>query len=233
MKTLLSFLVVALAIGAFVGMRRINALQARRAALEVQKAEVARLNAENVHLGKVLKENEEVKRLQEESRDLHKLRNEVRQLRERVGELPRLREENQKLKDSLSAASNGSSARSRGSVASLVFSQLANVGQATPEATVQSMFWAMREADREALMRFSLPKALEQQGFLGTQETLERMAEEMSAKVRSIQIGGKKQVSEDEVQIAVVFDTKEDADLGPAAFTLKRIGSEWKLSGVP
>ena len=232
MKTLLSLLVVALAIGAFSGMRHIKALQARSAAIEVQKAEVARLNAENIHIDKLLKENEEATQLREESRDLHKLRNEVRQLREQVNQLPGLREENQKLKTRLSASSNGGSSLSQASVSSLVFSQMENVGQATPEATVQSWFWAIREVDRDALIQFSLPKAVEQQGFLKSQEPLERMAKEMSAKVVSIRIPSKKQISEKEVQIAVIFDTEDGTESG-LAFTLKKIGRDWKVSSIP
>jgi hypothetical protein len=94
--------------------------------------------------------DEELTRLRAEAREVHKLRNEMSQLRVERSESEKLRAENQRLKTA--SISDGSSAVQ--AVQQPEFFAKENwifAGHATPEATVQTFLWAMREGDLKTL----------------------------------------------------------------------------------
>ena len=81
-------------------------------------------------------------------RDLPRLRNEVRQLRDSVAELPRLRDERARLGKQLSeAASKPKVGEPTPEAGFLMNGAWSFAGFATPEATVQSFFSAMRDSN--------------------------------------------------------------------------------------
>src|SRR5437879_1729117 len=118
--------------------------------LSGESDEVRRLARENAEIERLSAENQEIEKLRLETRDLHKLRNEVHQLRERKPELERLRAENQRLH----AATQQRSPSSAAAPASLVPKEtLSDAGFGSPEATLQTFLWAVREGNLEKMRR--------------------------------------------------------------------------------
>ena len=229
MKTILALLGLAVIAGLVAFQWPIQALRRENGQLTAQAAEVERLTKENEQIERLRAENQDSARLREETRDLHKLRDEVRRLREHSKDLPNLRNENQRLKASQVSAARNEAVRLPEPLAVIAMDRLANAGQATPEAALQTLFWAMRESDQDAVSRCLSPEARKE---FGAQDdaSLRRMIEEMKAKFKTLRILARKDVSGDEVLVAVQFEVEGEDALGPGAFPLRRVGGEWQVA---
>lgn len=144
-----NFITLALAacvLVAFIWQRKSLAqLHQQNEALLQTKEEAARLALENEELPK-LRAASNSGQTGVASTDLLRLRNEARQLRAQQSELDRLRAENGRLAAEISSsiAAPQKLSEMEGFVAKESWN---NVGFDTPEATVQTFFWAIREGD--------------------------------------------------------------------------------------
>jgi hypothetical protein len=175
--------------------------------------------------------DEELGRLRAEAREVHKLRNEVSQLRAQRSELEKLRAENQRLKTapiaSVSSAVQDAQQPEYFDKENWIFA-----GYATPEATLQSFLWAMREGDWKNLQASVTAEGLARIGKgPGNEEFAARIEEENKRKVggtAGFRILERKAISEDEVALRIHADGS-GSSTGDQNIVLKRLDGEWKV----
>jgi len=175
--------------------------------------------------------SEEIEALQTANRDLPKLRNEVRKLREEKRELEKLQTENERLAASLKASPKSSApplSEAEGFVLKQTWSK---AGFATPEATVQTFFWAIANKDVTALAecvtgdaRKSMEEELQRSAAGGGKPFEEHFGP--LAKMQGFRIAEKKQLSDDKVELSI------QAAAGGRAMPmrLQLANGEWKLA---
>lgn len=176
-------------------------------------------------------EMEELEKLKAETRDLHKVRNEIRQLRERTPDLDRLRADNLRLRSEAGAATGAVVQASASAPAPLVTREsLADAGSGTPEAALQSFFWAMRERN---VARLRAALGGDQADGLRGQSDEEILAEagKMNETFQGYQVIAKKVLSTDEVKLGVRVHLRGEGEPAPQemALSIKRVGNDWKL----
>jgi hypothetical protein len=145
-KNFITLALAACVLVAFTWQRRSLAqLRQQNETLLQTKEEAVRLALENEELPK-LRAGSNSDQTGVASTDLLRLRNEARQLRAQLPELGRLRAENGRLAAEISSgiAAPQKLSEMEGFVAKESWS---NAGFDTPEATVQTFFWAIREGD--------------------------------------------------------------------------------------
>src|SRR5258706_5446877 len=129
-------------------------------ALREAKAEVISLRGENTPAQpQPDTTSEELERLRGETRDLLKLRNQISQLRSQVPQLAQAQAQNERLRQALQSApapvENPAAATPPGFTSR---EALVESGLATPEATLQSFFRAMRDGDVPRFMQSIAPE---------------------------------------------------------------------------
>jgi hypothetical protein len=145
-KNLITIALAVCVLAAFTWQRKaLSQLRQQNETLLQTKEEAARLALENEDLPKLRAANTSLS-TGGDSSDLLRLRNEVRQLRAHRPELDRLRAENERLAAEINSGITAPQKLSEmeGFVAKESWS---NAGFDTPEATVQTFFWAIREGD--------------------------------------------------------------------------------------
>ncbi len=171
----------------------------------------------------------EIARLLEENRDLPELRNEVRQLREQKVEFEKLRAENERMRGLLQTGGPQT-----GQVAPepirIAKEQFANQGFLTPEATVQTYFWARREGNVLVLSNCLLPEFLpdfQQQSLDPANGRLNNYLAEHFKQTTAIETVARQVVSAN----AVIVGIREHKGrlFQSLALSLERRGDEWKL----
>jgi hypothetical protein len=173
---------------------------------------------------------EEIEALQNVNRDLPKLRNEVRKLREEKREFERLQAENERLAAATRAAPKTSAPPLTEAEGFVLKQTWSKAGFATPEATVQTFFWAIANKDITALAECVTGDARK-----SMEEELQRSAaggkafEENFgplAKMQGFRIAEKKQLSENKVEVSI------QAAAGGRAMPmrLQLVDGEWKLA---
>jgi hypothetical protein len=144
--------VVALGGGVVIGVLQRGALaraNGEHQTLLADGDEAERLTRENSGIAQLRATNEEVKRLRQNSRELARLRNEVSQLRAQAAEAARIRAENQRLA-SLQASGGPSDARPANFISR---AKMADVGLGSPEAALQTYFYAAFNGDIKRAMQ--------------------------------------------------------------------------------
>ena len=173
---------------------------------------------------------EEIETLQTANADLPKLRNEVRKLREERRELERLRAETERLAAAMKTAPKTNApplSEAEGFVLKQTWSR---AGFATPEATVQTFFWAIANKDIGALAECAAGEARksmerEMQRSIAEGKSLEDQFEPL-AKMQGFRIAEKKQLSADRVELNI-----QAASGGRAMpMRLQLVDGEWKLA---
>ena len=207
--------------------RTVRQLRADNGALTLAQAEVERLQTELAQAKSQPDLSDEIAKLQAENRDLPKVRNEVRQLREQKQEFERVRADNERLRTATSA-SNPSRATARSPF--IARDKLSNVGLATPEAAVQTCFWAICTANLQMLQQTLGSVEPETGGASLPNGDLLRRATEMGNKMTGYEIIAQKTLSADKMQLALRIHTD---DLMEVQQILKRVGNEWKLDMRP
>jgi len=174
---------------------------------------------------------DEIEALQEANQELAKLRNEVRTLREERRELEKFQAENQRLAAALKGAPKASAPPPLSEAEGFVLKQTwSKAGFATPEATVQSFFWAIANKDIAALAecvtgdaRKSMEEELQRSaaGGKGFEENFGPFAQ-----MQGFRIAEKNKLSENKVEVSV------QAAAGGRAIPmrLQLENGEWKLS---
>jgi hypothetical protein len=116
--------------------------------------------------------------------------------------------------------------------------QLAHVGFATPEATVQTFFWALTQGDVGTAMQAMSPKSRERKQFDAMP------AEKRAAMLGEIRKNGPDKSMERFNNFGVLSREDHSVDLvvlhvgsslttNTMAMTLQRFGSEWRLQDMP
>jgi len=197
--------------------------------LRNEQVEAARLAQENGEIERLRAENQELAKLRKEVTELHKLRNETRQLRGQTEALPSLQAENRRLK--ASAASPTDPPRpALDSQPPITIEQAAFAGMATPEATLQSFLWAIRQEDIQAYRTCLTPEQQKEMESRGEEQIRTNMRG-AKGHLKGFRIAAKKQVSAEEIQLGVQAYGGDEEQL--MALPFKRIGNEWKLDLNP
>jgi len=229
MTKIIAVCLLAVAVGAaWVQRNSIAALREKNIELR-QQADAENAARENGGLPPRV-DGQEIQSLTEATRELPKLRNEVRQLRQQKPEIDRLRSENGQLAAQISSGANRPKlAQMEGYVAKEKWVQ---AGFATPEATIQSFFWAIANQDPAYIVQCMSPKMKREfdREFAGKspEEQQKVFAEGMGTlgRMGGYRIAGTEQVSENKVIIGI-----EAAAGGHVMkMPLERIGNEWKLN---
>ena len=220
--------------GALVQRSALSRVRADNRQLREQGIEAQRLARENANVGQLRQVNHEVENLRNETRDLHKLRNEVRQLREQKPELDKLRSENQRLRARTHAA-GGPTSRGSNARPEVTKEMLADGGWGSPEAAIQTFFWAIRESNAQKIRACFSEEA--------GRNILDQSDEEVLADVTHMmdtftgfQIVAKKVVSADEIKIGIrVIQATGQGESASTdmALPFKRVGNEWKINVGP
>jgi len=239
MKTLFQFIVAILlvvAVGAFwTERKRAAALRQENEALRQAETAAQRAVASG-QAGQHATRNEELERLRTEAGEVHKLRSEVSQLRAAARDADRLRTENQQLRASnqqLQSAPRAVAPAAPAVAAQEAYYPKENwafAGFATPEATLQSAIWAMREGDTKTFLASVTPEERERM----EKESAGKSEAEVSANARkgvdklsAVRILERKTISDDEVLLSVYAEGGEDK---VQKISMKRYGTEWKLA---
>lgn len=233
MKTPLKLTIVVLAAlgigGVLLRQNALSTVRAENQRLTTATEEVRRLASENASIARIRAENQELQTLRVEIRDLHKLRNEVRQLREQAKGLPSVRTENERLRATVSRSAT-KSAPAVDSRPSFTLDTLTFAGYATPEATLQTMFWAARQGDLDAAMKCFSDEARKE--IVGeSPDDVRRGMEEMVKRFQGLRIAARRVISADEIQLGIQLSQGNDT---PEEETIpfKLVGGEWRLGGM-
>lgn len=165
--------------------------------------------------------------------ELIKLRGEVVTLRQEREELQRLREENQTLRTAQTAAAAARSPRTEG-VAPLRLARenWTFAGYVTPEATFQSLLWAVAHGNTEAILAAMTPEQIaELRAEEGGNQTDAQIAAQLAkriAPVKSFQVLTS-EVSENAAVLTLFIEGLEGSEQTPKV-KLQRIGNEWRLA---
>jgi len=236
MKTLsqpivwLGTLLLAIVAGTGFYWQHVSSLRRENHALELKLEQAKTFPAEGLSLEQVRAENSEVQRLKTETRDLHKLRNEVRQLREQTKDLDTLRAENERLRGSVAKLEEAPVAAPSTPRQAFTLEQLQNSGFATPEATLVTMFWAMKQGDLATATRCWPSREAGNVFNAATPETFRRQGETMAKGFGELRIVAKKMISADEALLGVRMESRGSEDPQEISMPFKLIGGEWKLN---
>lgn len=129
---------------------KISRLRAANERLRESEREVQELSRRNQEIPRLRAETAALAELRAANKELPAIRNEIRQLRSRKGELAEARAEHQLLLARQKAAGGQSEAGAL-PAGSITQAALADSGLASPEATVQTFFWAMCRGNLERL----------------------------------------------------------------------------------
>lgn len=223
MKIIVRLLLVLVLAGAaaMVGVKQ-SAIATARAEHRVllEQSEAARKLAEaNKGVAPARGDEGELEKLRAQNKDLPKLRNEVRQLRRQAEEMARLRAENQRLQEGILHPPSNYVSRA----------SLADVGLGTPEAAVQTMFWALNQGNMRRLLECGTPEMAKMIPAGVTDEQFHQESVKFANTFPGFRITETEQVSADEVVMKVQL--LEESDGGTLdSVHLKRVGNEWKVS---
>ena len=209
--------------------RSLAKLQNEHTSLRTAQAEVHQLAEANRELAASRAAAEQLQTLRAATRDLLRLRNEVRQLREQQPELEKLRGENQRLADQVKSAAvpAKSITQMEGFVAKESWSQ---AGFGSPEAAVQTLFWALQNKNLQNIADCMEPTERDQ--FLKqfeqmSDEQRRRTTEEFTllAKLKGFRVAEKTVEAEDKVVLSLQVAAGGELLKIP----LRRVGTEWKI----
>ena len=192
--------------------------------LRNESEETERLTRENTAIEQLRAEVQEIEKLRNDTRELHKLRNEVRQLREQKPEWDKLRAENQRLQTARGPVGRPASRVSdQGNL--IVKELLSDAGLGSPEATLRTMFWAMREGNLEKIRSCFSPNT--------PRELLPGGANSEMAGFNGFRVVAKKVVSTDEVKLGIHLLAEPDQAPDELVLPFKRVEGEWKVNLAP
>jgi hypothetical protein len=203
-------------------------LQDERGQILAAQAQAARLAEQVGNPDKLRAQAAEADQLKAANKDLPSLRNQVRPLREANAEVEKLRASTQRLALQLQSPI-------------LVPKRLTEMegfvakedwvpgGFNTPEAAVQSFFWAMREGDLGALETCLVPSERESLARQAANPAgLRKVMDEMrvrAARMKGFRIEGR--TEEGDAKVVLSLQVAAGGDL--MKIPLERIGREWKI----
>ncbi len=166
------------------------------------------------------------------SEELLRLRSEATQLRAKAAEEAKLRSENQQLRAAIPAAANASVQSTNAAPTGHQFPRDSWTfsGYATPEATLVSAIWAMREGNPRAYLDSLSPEEQARQGKQWEGKSEADVAAKHQQDVASItgfQILSSQTISPNEVQMSVFVAGPDKTEM----VSLVRNGNDWKFAG--
>jgi hypothetical protein len=209
--------VVAMQHNSIVGLRDENQMLMKDA------DEARELAKENAEVPQLRSQGAEIAKLQEENRELPGLRSQAGQLRRQAADLEKLRAENQRLQAQLKSGTT------QGGAAGLPLDfitrdALRDMGQATPENTMQTFFWAMSTGNVQRAAQCSVNGA----DMLARMPDLEAEAKDMVKQASAFpgfRIAEKTNLAPDEVQLGI--EAKPGGVVAPVKF--KFDSGQWKI----
>ncbi|MCX6926130.1 MAG: hypothetical protein NT154_23420, partial [Verrucomicrobia bacterium] len=198
--------------------------------------ETARLAAENGRLSNLVARSSGPRSLPgEQFRELLRLRGEVSILRQQNKDLDTLRESNQQLRAALENSLEMQGGTKAGAAATADYwphESWAYAGYETPDAALQSSFWAANQGDLRTFQGGFTGEALKEveKQYEGVPES------EASAKVKaevahlkSVRVLSREAQADDAVMLTV--EIEDGTDTHAEKLLMKKVGNEWKLSG--
>jgi RNA polymerase sigma factor (sigma-70 family) len=182
---------------------------------------------------------DEIAQAKSNSTELLKLRSEIGKLRQQTNELGKLQEENRQLRAQSEDGQTDPSVKADWQKFVPKESWIL-AGRATPEAAMQSYFWAMRQGDTHALqtvldgmtpgLRLHFEEGLPKEDS-PRQEAFANAGSQVTAGMTGFRILEKVGVSVDETLLRVQFQFVEGAKKWSAQnFLFKNIEGQWKLA---
>lgn len=173
----------------------------------------------------LLANQHEKARLQAETQDLLKLRNEVRQLRNQAKDLPGLRNAAQGATPAQTLVPTPEGFTS--------LETLANMGTATPEAAVQTFFWAMREQNVQSYLQTVSPHFLEQHGGNVPPEKMEQFNQHLQSRMQEQMKGFSnfRIIGQEQQRDMVIVTLQSSLSSKTAPIGVKLYGNEWRVEG--
>jgi hypothetical protein len=104
-------------------------------------------------------------------------------------------------------------------------------GYASPEAALQTYFWAINKQDATNLKASMTISALQDAG-----ETIEQSISEAAPELKKIsgyRILGIPMIADDEIVFKIAMEGGENDSDGSDEMTIKKIGTEWKVDETP
>ena len=211
MKPLPEFLCVLLLAGAVAGVffqqRVLRKARADNQQLREEDKEAQLLTGENATMDRWRQESREIQKLRDETKDLHKLRNEVRQLREQKPEWNKLRAENQRLRAGLKP--NSSPASGTSEPANMIAKErLSDAGFGSPEAAIQTLFWALCEGNIGRIRNCFTEEAIKKGNGLPIEQA-QGGTPAMMAGFKGFRVVAKKVVAADQVELGLQISADE------------------------
>jgi hypothetical protein len=207
-------------------------------ALKQQLDQIAGLIATNEQLSNHVAQTILPQSLPEaESRELLRLRGEVGLLRQQTRELEIVRVENRQAHAALETSLKTQSAGASNAVATADYwprDSWAFTGYASPDAALQTTLWAVNNGDLKAIaasMTGDVQKQMEAE--LGGKPDTEASVRAMDHVIglKSVRILNREVQGDDTVLLTAALEGISDTQT--MKLLMKRVGSEWKLSGLP
>jgi hypothetical protein len=205
-------------------------------ALRQELRQTASLAAENERLSNLVFQSRSTQSLPEpQMRELLRLRGEVGVLRQQSAELDTLREENRQARAAMAKSLEAQSVVPAGAAATADYwprGSWAYAGYGSPEAALQSSFWAANQGDLKTFMGGITGETLEkvENDFEGKFEgEIAAMTKAEVGRLKSVRVRSREAQADDTVVLTVEFE--EENQVVTEKLLMKRIGNEWKLSG--
>jgi hypothetical protein len=229
---------VGLAIWLAVGYRSQLRLGDENTALRQQLGQMAGLTAKNERLSNLVVQAKRPQSLPDDQlRELLRLRGEAGVLRQQGKELEALRNENREARAALESSRMAQSAGTAGAAATADYwprDSWAFVGYATPDASLQTSFWAANTGDLKALlagMTGDIQQKVEKDIEGKSESEASDRAKAEVAKLKSVRVLDREVQADDTVVLTAAFE--DDSHSGTNKLLMKKIGNDWKLSGHP
>ena len=227
---------VGVAIWLGVGHRARLRLGEENTALRQQLEQMGGLVAENARLSNLVAQAKSSQSLPDERlKELLRLRGEVGALRQQGKEIETLREENRQARVALESIRKPEKAGAAESPATADYwprDSWAFVGYASPNASLQTSFWAANKSDLKALLGGMTGEIQEkvQKDIEGKSES-EASARAMGevARLKSVRVLNREVRDDETVVLTAEFDDNNRTEVN--RLLMKKIGSDWKLSG--
>ena len=227
---------VGVAIWLGVGHRARLRLGEENTALQQQLEQMGGLFAENARLSNLVAQAKSSQSLPDERlKELLRLRGEVGALRQQGKEIETLREENRQARVELESTRKPEKAAAAESPATADYwprDSWAFVGYASPDASLQTSFWAANKGDLKALLGGMTGEIQEkvQKDIEGKSESeaSARVTGEV-ARLKSVRVLNREERDDETVVLTAEFDDNNRTQTN--RLVMKKIGSDWKISG--
>jgi len=211
--------------------RAVSNARQENQALHQAQTEAAQLASENQTLPELRGKNQQLEDLRAANQDLLKLRNEVRQLRTQNAAAEKLRQDNERLAAAIKSAGSGKPLRFSEMDGYVPKESWSHAVFATPEAALQTLLWAVREGQIQAVAECMSPESRphfeKEFASKSEQEQKKSLQQGLGQLVRT---GGYRLVErEDASEDKVVLGIQAVAGGIVAKLVLRRFGNEWKF----